>query len=409
MMNNKAFMLRSLRPFPKSTPRPVFDFWKMQLVLLGVAGAAWGMFWLLRGNANPTPVLLFTFIVGNCVSLAVVRATPIITALKSPWDWLAYLAVLLPVAVVASSVASVTTRIVAGQAEHLFQLDWFDIRTGTFFALVIGVALSISGKARARLEKRNRELENQVTVGQIKLQAHEAELKTAHEIQEHLLPHELPQMKPFQIACAWEPARSVGGDYFDVLTLGPDRLGICIADVSGKGITAALLMANLQAGVRAFAPGSTGPGALCSKLNEVLCGSIAPGKFVTLFYGVIDSERLILRFENAGHCSPIVLRGDEATVLTEGGTVLGLFPKSEYEDRQFALRPGDCLLLTTDGVTEAADELDEEFGDERAIASARAARSLGAQGIRTRILDDVTRFCNGNFIDDASLMVVTVD
>ena len=141
----------------------------------------------------------------------------------------------------------------------------------------------------------------------------------------------------------------------------------------------------------------------------MLCGSIAPGKFVTLFYGVIDSERLILHFENAGHSSPIVLRGDEATILAEGGTVLGLFPKAAYEDRQFALRSGDCLLLTTDGVTEAADELDEEFGNERVIASARVARSLGAQGIRTRILDDVTRFCNGNFLDDASLMVVTVD
>ena len=125
---------------------------------------------------------------------------------------------------------------------------------------------------------------------------------------------------------------------------------------------------------------------LCTKLNEVLCGSIAPGKFITLFYGVIDSERLILRFENAGHSSPIVLRGDDATILTEGGVVLGLFPKSVYEERQFALRPGDCLLLTTDGVTEAANALDEEFGSERVIASARAARSLGAQGMRTRIL-----------------------
>jgi len=409
MMKSNAYMPKSLRPFPKLTPLPVFDFWKMQLVLLGVAVALWGMFWLLQGNVNPIPVFLSTFIIGNCASLAVVLATPIITELKSPWDWFAYLAVLLPVAAVASSIATVTTRIVAGQAGHLFQLDWSDVRSGTFFALVIGVALFISRKARARLEKRNRELENQVTVGQIKLQAHEAELKTAHEIQVHLLPHELPQMKPFQIACAWEPARSVGGDYFDVLTLGPDRLGICIADVSGKGITAALSMANLQAAVRACAPGSTGPGALCSKLNEMLCGSIAPGKFVTLFYGVIDSDRLVLHFENAGHSSPIVLRGDEATILTEGGTVLGLFPKSAYEDRQFALRPGDCLLLTTDGVTEAADELDKEFGNERVIASARAARSLGAQGIRTRILDDVTRFCNGNFLDDASLMVVTVD
>lgn len=216
-------------------------------------------------------------------------------------------------------------------------------------------------------------------------------------------------MKPFEVACAWEPARSVGGDYFDVLRLGPDRLGICIADVSGKRITAALLMANLQAAVRAFAPLSSGPGALCTKLNEVLCGSIAPGKFVTFFYGVVDRESLILHFENAGHSSPIVLRRDEATILTDGGTVLGLFPKSIYEERQFALRLGDCLLLTTDGVTEAADEHDEEFGNERVIASARAARSLGAPGIRTGILDDVERFCNGNFNDDASLIVVTVD
>jgi sigma-B regulation protein RsbU (phosphoserine phosphatase) len=409
MMNGKAFMPRRLWLFPKLKPQPVFDYWQLQLVLLGVAVAIWGLFWLLQGSANPIPIVLSTFIIGNCVSLPVVLATPVITELKSPWDWFAYLAVLLPVAAVASSIAAVTTRIVAGQAGHLFQLNWSDIRSGTFFALVVGVPIFISRKARARLEKRNRELENQVTVGQIKLQAHEAELKTAHEIQVHLLPHELPQIKPFQIACAWEPARSVGGDYFDVLTLGADRLGICIADVSGKGITAALLMANLQAAVRAFAPGSTGPGALCSKLNEVLCGSIAPGKFVTLFYGVIDSERLILHFENAGHSSPIVLRGDEATILTEGGTVLGLFPKSAYENRQFALRPGDCLLLTTDGVTEAADERDQEFGNDRVIASARAARSSGAQGIRTRLLEDVTRFCNGNFLDDASLMVVTVD
>jgi sigma-B regulation protein RsbU (phosphoserine phosphatase) len=305
--------------------------------------------------------------------------------------------------------STIASRLVVGRTDHLLQPDWLDIRNGTFFTLVAGGALHISGKAKGRLERRNRELERQITVGKVQLDAHEAELKAAHEIQAHLLPHELPQMQPFQIARAWEPARSVGGDYFDVLTLGPDQLGICIADVLGKGITAALLRANLQSAFRAFAPVNSAPGALCGKLNEVLCGSIAPGKFVTLFYGVIDRERLILHFENAGHSSPIVLRGNEATILAEGGTVLGLFPKSVYEDRLFALRPGDCLLLTTDGVTEAENEHFEEFGNERVIASARAARSLGAQGIRTRILDDVTRFCDGNFHDDATVIVVTVD
>jgi len=130
---------------------------------------------------------------------------------------------------------------------------------------------------------------------------------------------------------------------------------------------------------------------------------------VTFFYGVVDSETLTLRFENAGHTSPIVLRGEQATILTAGGTVLGLFENATYEERQFELRAGDCLLLTTDGVTEAADENDHEFGNERVIVAARAARSLGAQGIRTRILEDVTRFCKGNFHDDASLIVVTVE
>ena len=133
-----------------------------------------------------------------------------------------------------------------------------------------------------------------------------------------------------------------------------------------------------------------------------------PGKFVTLFYGVIDSQTLALSFENAGHCPPMVLRGDSTILLDEGGTVLGLFPDAQYKERSFSVQPGDCLLLTTDGVTEAANASDEEFGTHKVAASARAALSLGANGIRTRILEDVSRFCNGNFHDDASLIVVTV-
>ena len=402
-------LMSALNALSRLRPLLGISFWRMQLVFLAITVAVSGVFWVISGSTHPLATFLFTFIIGNCTTLVINFAAPLFGKRPFPWDWIIYLCILLPVAAVASSIASVASRIAYGQREHLFSLDWSDIRIGTFLSLVTGAPIYIAAKARAKLEERNRQLEHQVTLGEIKLQAHDAELKTAHEIQSHLLPREIPQVKPFQIACAWEPARSVGGDYFDVLTLAPGHLGICIADVSGKGITAALLMANLQAAVRAFAPGSSGPGALCRKLNEVLCASIAPGKFVTFFYGVIDAEQLMLRFENAGHSAPIVLRGDEAMMLTEGGTVLGLFPKSGYEERQFALQSGDCLLLTTDGVTEAANEADEEFGNEQVIVSARAARSLGAQGIRTRILEDVTRFCKGNFHDDASLIVVTVE
>ena len=198
MLEIKTFILRSVWPFPKLTP--VMGFWQLQLFLLGVALAVSGMYWLLLGNTNPTSQFLFTFIIGNLTWLVVTLSAPVLLKQRSPWDWITYLAVLLPVAAVASSMATVASRIVEGRTDHLLRLDWFDIRNGTFFSLVAGGALFISGKTTGRLESRNRELERQITVGKVQLEAHEAELKAAHEIQAHFLLHELPQMQPFQIA-----------------------------------------------------------------------------------------------------------------------------------------------------------------------------------------------------------------
>jgi phosphoserine phosphatase RsbU/P len=388
-------------------------WWQLQFVLLAAAIAVTGMYWIILGPQRigfALQPLIFSFIAGNCTVLSMKVGSSVYTGKGSPRDWLYFLTLLIPVTVAASWLGSVVSRLASGQGgANPLRFVWDDIRFCVFFSLVIGASLFQPQKLRRRLEQRNRELENQVMLGQIELKTQEAEIGAAHEIQAHLLPREIPQVKGLQVSCAWQPARSVGGDYFDVLPMGPGQIAVCLADVSGKGMAAALLMANLQALVRAFAPSIPGPGELCAKLNEVLCGSIAPGKFVTLFYGVIDRETLTLRFENAGHSSPIVLRGDSAIVLTEGSTVLGLFPDAKYEERRFRLQSADCLLLTTDGVTEAANEADEEFGAERVTTSARAARSLGAQGVRTRILEDVSRFCNGNFHDDASLIVVVVE
>ncbi len=390
-----------------------FEFWRFQLTLLAIGLAVVGIFWLFQGHVAFQDIvssLIFTFIVGNCTHFTALAAVPVYAGRSLPWDVVLLLAILIPASIVGGYLASIVTRFVLQQGhENLLRFSSPDILKCIFLSLVIAIPIYVSRKSRARLEMRNRELEGQVTLGQIELKTQEAELRAASEIQTQLLPREIPRVKGLEVACAWQPARSVGGDYFDVLALASAQIGICLADVSGKGMTAALLMANLQALVRAFAPGAEGPGALCRKVNEALCGSVLPGKFVTLFYGVIDSETRTLRFENAGHCPPIVLRGDSTTLLTEGGTVLGIFPHAPYEDRSFALQSGDCLLLTTDGVTEAANEGDEDFGTERVAASALAARSLGANGIRTRILEDVSRFCNGKFHDDASLIVVTVD
>jgi sigma-B regulation protein RsbU (phosphoserine phosphatase) len=385
-------------------------FWRFQAMISAVSLAAVGIFWPISGIVNPFPTLIFSFAVGNCTVVSLNLSSPLFLRRTPPLDWIVYIVFLVVISSVSSLLASLASQLVFGRyAASLLTIHWPDIRNGTLFSLVMGVPVYLSQKGRGRLEARNRELESQVTRGRMELQTQEAEITAAHEIQAHLLPREIPQVKGFQISCAWQPARSVSGDYFDVLAIAPGQVAVCLADVSGKGLAAALLMANLQAAVRALAPSIADPGALCRKLNELLCDSVAPGKFATLFYGVIDNGTLTMRFENAGHCPPIILRGDEAILLTDGGTVLGLFRAAVYKERSVALQSGDCLLLTTDGVTEAADEGDDEFGTDRMTASARAARSLGAYGIRTRILEDVTQFCKGNFHDDASLMVVTVD
>jgi sigma-B regulation protein RsbU (phosphoserine phosphatase) len=379
---------------------------QFQLVFLGMGLAFTGIYWVIRGPVNILQPLFFDFFAGNCALLVLKTTAAAFSRQPGVRAWVAYLAIVIPASVAASVFASSVWNVLSG---HGLYIEWVDVRTCAVVMLIGSITIHLSRRGRARLEDRNRELESQVTMGQLELRTQETELRAAHEIQTHLLPREIPQVKGFEVSCAWEPALSIGGDYFDVLALNPGEIAVCLADVSGKGIAAALLMANLQATVRAFAPGISGPGALCRKINEVLCASIAPGKFVTLFYGSIDRATMMLRYENAGHVPPVVLRGDSAITLSDGGTVLGLFPEAQYEERSFPLESGDCLLLMTDGVTEAANEADEEFGAERVTASARAARTLGAHGIRTRILDDVTRFCSGNFHDDASLIVVTVD
>jgi sigma-B regulation protein RsbU (phosphoserine phosphatase) len=388
-------------------------FGQLQLILLAISLAIATTFWLLQNQPVYQSVvssLISTFIIGNCVIAALLTTAPFYATKKFPLDLALALATVVPVSIVTGYVASILLHVVFPRDDRSpFAFNPFESETAVFFSLVATIPIYLSGRSRARLEIRNRELETQVTLGQTELKALASEMRAASEIQIHLLPLEIPRISGFEIACAWQPARVVSGDYFDVLSLSPGRIGLCLADVSGKGMTAALLMANLQALVRAFAAGITGPGAVCRKVNESLCGNVAPGKFVTMFYGVIESDTRTLRFENAGHCYPVVLRDGSTIVLTEGSLVLGLFPETDYADRTFALQSGDCLLLTTDGVTEAANENDEEFGIERLAAAALAAQPLGAPGIRTRVIEEVTRFSKGNFHDDASLIVMTVD
>jgi sigma-B regulation protein RsbU (phosphoserine phosphatase) len=245
--------------------------------------------------------------------------------------------------------------------------------------LVYGVLAFLYHSTKERLEHRNLELQQTVESGTARLELQEEELARAREIQQSLLPRNIPQISGFEVAGAWQPASAVSGDYYDVLRLGDHQLGICIADVVGKGVSAALLMANVQAAVRAFATDSESPARVCAKVNRLLHENIATGKFVTFLYGILDGETHTFQYCNAGHLYPIFLSGGAVRMLEQGGAVLGVFADWKYEDFKIELRDGDRLLLFTDGITEASDSKGQEFEESRIAAFAEANGTLSAK------------------------------
>jgi phosphoserine phosphatase RsbU/P len=236
------------------------------------------------------------------------------------------------------------------------------------------------------------------------------EMEEARRIQRKLLPSSVPQIDGCEIASQWQPASGVGGDCFDLIQFGQSRLALCIADVVGKGIPAALLMCNLQASVRAFATEAAQPAELCQQVNRILCGHIAEDRFISFFYCKVDTSLGVLTYANAGHYFPIVIREDGTVCrLTQGGPVLGVFGDAVYEQGHTTIGSGDRVILFTDGVTEARNADDEEFGEERLISAAVANRSCSAPSLEARLSECVASFTSGSLQDDATLIVVAVD
>lgn len=235
------------------------------------------------------------------------------------------------------------------------------------------------------------------------------EYEEAREIQERLLPKQIPQVPGLEISGSSRPARIVGGDYFDVFRLSERRLGLCVGDVAGKGMPAALLMANLQAVVKALATDDISPETLVAKANRVMWVNTTEDKFITLFYALVDAERRTLQFTNAGHNAPVLTRQDGTQVrLEEGGLIVGAFQESVYTQGQIDLRPGDRLVMFTDGITEAVNGEEEEFGDPRLVDACLRGRQLSAEALHRSLFDIVTEFCGGEFEDDATVVVVAV-
>lgn len=236
----------------------------------------------------------------------------------------------------------------------------------------------------------------------------ERDIEIARELQFQFLPQQLPTHSRFEIATLFNPAHEVGGDYYDFVELGSDRLGIVIADVSGKGIPAAFYMTMVKGIVQTQAHQEDTPADLLKQINRVVYKCTGSNIFITLFYAIIDVEQGTLTYSNAGHNPPLLMSQNGYTrALDIGGMVLGVMPKPDYEEETIILSQGDRLLLFTDGVIETTDMLGEEFGTDRLITILRQNSSSPAKTIEA-ISKELSAFSSGTpQADDTTMIIVS--
>ena len=235
------------------------------------------------------------------------------------------------------------------------------------------------------------------------------ELEDAQVIQRALLPSLMPAIDRCEMAASWRPASAFGGDCYDALPFSSTRAAISIGDVAGKGLPAALLMSNLQASVRAFATNDAPPSVVVERANRALCRHTPLDRFVTFFYGVLDTDGRTLQYTNAGHNFPILARADGSVErLGTGGLVLGVAPDADYAQDSVTLRSGDRLVLFTDGIIEAERRDGSEFGDDRLVETVLATRRDSPRRMVDAILKSVCEYTGGVFRDDATLLAVAI-
>ena len=252
------------------------------------------------------------------------------------------------------------------------------------------------------------EMQRRATAGKREAERRSAyELEIAKEVQARLFPQTLPPIKTLEFAGMCIQAREVGGDYFDFLDLGEERFALVTGDIAGKGMAAALLMANLQANIRAQCEMlSHQPQQLLRSINRVFHRNSTDSAYATLFFAEYDDRQRRLRYANCGHLPALLLRSDGTLErLGSTATVLGLFPEWDCVTEERTLRAGDTLAIYTDGVTEAFNEAGEDFGEERLIDSLRRHRHLSPRDAVSAIVDEVMRFSPREQSDDITLTV----
>jgi len=236
----------------------------------------------------------------------------------------------------------------------------------------------------------------------------EGQLEVARQVQLELLPARDPQLEGYDISAYNFPTEEVSGDYYDWVQIYDDQIGLVIADVSGKGVPAALLMAFLRASLRAATHVGYSPHISMAKVNYLLWESIERNQFVTAFYGILDVTNKTLTYTNAGHNPPILLKQDgEFTFIDRGSIPLGMFRDTRYHEYYLTTEPGDVLMLYTDGVTEANNLQGEEFGRERLAQAVKANRKLGARELITAVHSEVLAWTDGRgATDDVTFFVI---
>jgi sigma-B regulation protein RsbU (phosphoserine phosphatase) len=296
-----------------------------------------------------------------------------------------------------------------------YLIVWHEIETDEFAKRVIAAALDgVKTESSAQTAMAQEVARLTTAIGRETAQRERLnrELEIAREVQEDLFPQRLPVVKGLEYWGQCRPAREVGGDYYDFLELPDGRFGVAIGDVSGKGVGAALMMASLEASLRALAPVVNDPAELIERVSGLVYQASSANRYATLFYALYDPQSRLLSYVNAGHNPPVVLRSYGGVFqvfrLETGGPVIGLL-RHKYARGTFSLEPGDLAILFTDGVSESMNGRFEEWGEDKLVGFAKTCYGFPASETLRRILSAAQAFAAGApQHDDMTLVVLRV-
>ena len=383
----------SASPGPAQPPAPTTAFRPRFLLGWALAWAAIGCLvavgiTVTRGTGDFMPILQVSVLFAEVVGFTALTSARLVFPLFARLPYAASLPLqifTLFSGTVFGSVAALTTQPLFSVARP--KTVAVIVLVNAVMAVIIGISLHTYDSMRRQIEESYRALRRK--------EALEWEIEIAREVQRELLPRSVPDLRGIELAAVCRPAVGVGGDFYDFLPHAEDRLGLVIADVSGKGIPAALLMAGLQASVRSLALPGLPPAEVNRRLNELLHRSTSDSRYATLFFALYDGRDRVMTYSNAGHYPPLLLQAGDAVRLQAGGLPIGALPGSVYGEGRRQLSPADLLALYTDGIIEAPSLEGEEFGEARLLEVLARNRETPLDDLLRVVLEEVSNWTAG--------------